>query len=69
MCVRVSDQEGGRWRSVSRRGPRGGAAVRGAGRFVDEGKDGENGAKFQSVYVCLSVCMSAFGGVGGAQGS
>lgn len=43
-CVCVSDQEGGRWRSVSRRGPEGGAVV---------GEDSGNGAKFQSVYVCV----------------
>lgn len=42
LCV--SDQEGGRWRSVSRRGPEGGAVV---------GEDSGNGAKFQSVYVCV----------------
>lgn len=40
-CMSVSDQEGGRWRSVSRRGPKGGAAVRGAGQVCSRGKLGK----------------------------
>lgn len=55
-CVSVSDQEGGRWRSVSRRGPRGGAAVRGRGGLLMRERMVEMGQSF-TLYVCLSVCI------------
>lgn len=67
VCVRVSDQEGGRWRSVSRRGPQGGAAVRGRGGLLMRERMVEMGQSF-SLCVYLSVCLR-LGGVGGAQGS